>query len=109
MEWLTESVQTLLNWLSTDQYGFWEELAAYVMVKATIWKMEFMLWSMQFSWGVAQAVLDQLNISGHLETAWSSLDSYVLGWLTYLKVPEGINMVLSGFVGRFVMRFMGWS
>lgn len=108
MEWLTESVQEILNWLNDGSYGFVSELIAYAMVKLTIWKIEFMAWSVQFSWGIAQAILDQLNISALLDQAFASLDSYILGWVTYLKIPEAVNTLISGFVGKMVMRMMGW-
>lgn len=108
MEWLTESVQEILNWLNDGSYSFVTEFIAYAMIQMTIWKIEFMAWSVQFSWGIAQAILDQLNISALLDQAFASLDSYILGWVTYLKIPEAVNTLISGFVGKMVMRMMGW-
>lgn len=109
MEWFQESIQQVLNWFTTDQYSFWEEWVAYILIQLTIWKIEFMAWSVQFSWGVAKAVLDQLQISQQLNDMWAATDSYVLGWLTYLKIPDGINMLLSSFVTRLVLRMMGFA
>ncbi|WP_236012346.1 DUF2523 family protein, partial [Marinobacter mangrovi] len=79
------------------------------ITQATVAKIQFMGWAVQFSWGVAKAALDQLTITDQLNQAWASLDSYILGWLTYLRVPDAVNIVLNAFVTRFVMRFMGWG
>ncbi|OZG70419.1 hypothetical protein BTA51_26035 [Hahella sp. CCB-MM4] len=109
MDAIFEFFNTITDWLTTDQYSFWEELVAYVLVQVTIWKIEFMIWSMQFSWGVAHAILDQLNISAQINQLWGNADATVAGWLTFLRVPDAMNMVLSAGVTKFVMRMVGFA
>lgn len=108
MEFLVEFTDSILDWFEQDQYSFFQELMAWAMIQATIWKIEFMLWSAQFSWGVAQAVLDNLTIGQQVEQIWQQTDSYVLSWLNYFKIPDALNMILTAGTTKFVMRTVGW-
>jgi hypothetical protein len=108
MEWLVEFTDSILDFLEEGQYNFFQELVAWVMIKVTILKIEFMLFSAQFSWGVAQAVLDNLSIGDQVEQLWQQTDSYVLSWLNYFKIPQALNMILTAGTSKFVMRMVGW-
>lgn len=109
MEWFHHAIQEFLDWLNADQYSFWQEWFAYAVKWLVYAKIQFILHIVPFSWGIAKAVLDQLNVSQTLNEAWAGLDSYILGWLTYLRVPDAINILLNAYVTRIVMRVMGWG
>lgn len=61
------------------------------------------LWALQFSYTIASALLDGLGISALLEDAWQGIDSQMLAVFTYLRIPEGLNMLISALTTRFVM------
>ena len=97
------------EWLNNGSYNFFEEAIAYLIIQLTKLKIQMLSWVIPFFWNVARAVLDQLNISGELQQAWSSLDSNALAWLTYLKIPEALNTIISAFTTRFVMSMTGFK
>ena len=107
MEYLTDFMDSILNWLEEGQFSFFEDLVAYIMVQLTIGKVTFMLWSIQFSWGVAQSVLDQLSIGSQIEAIWAATDSVVLSWLSFFKIPQALNMIMTAGTTKFVMRMVG--
>lgn len=109
MEQFYDLVQQGLEWLNSGQYGYWQQLFAYWVKWAIYGKIQFILWALPFTWGIAASVLDMLNVSQYLNDAWASLDSYILGWLTYLRIPDAINILINAFMTRVVLRFLGWG
>lgn len=108
MDAIIAFMDSISDWLEQDQYTFFEDLIGYLVIQATIAKVQFMLWSVQFSWGVAQSVLDQLTIGTQIEAIWAATDSAVLSWLSYFKVPQALNMILTAGTTKFVMRMVGF-
>jgi len=100
-------MDTVLDWLEQDQFTFFEDFVAFFVVQLTIAKISFMLWSMEFSWGVAQAVLDQLSIGAQVEALWAATDSVLLSWLSFFKIPQALNMIMTAGTTKFVMRMVG--
>ncbi|WP_027710369.1 DUF2523 family protein [Zooshikella ganghwensis] len=54
---------------------------------------------------VANEILQALDISGHLERAYGHLNVEVSQMLTFLRIPECFNIILSSLATRFTMRF----
>lgn len=61
------------------------------------------LWALQFSYKIASVLIEGLGISALLEDAWQNIDSQMLAVFTYLRIPEGINMLISSLTTRFIM------
>lgn len=105
METIIEFLNMTLDGLSNagDQFDSWADratlwaLVAYLNIKLTM---------LEFAYDVASVLLESVGISEYLETAWSQLDSATLSVFTYLKIPEGLNAILSAAVTRFVMDLM---
>jgi hypothetical protein len=108
MDFILTFTDSVLDWLELGQYNFLEEFMAWALINYTMAKIQFMLWSAQFSWGVAQSVLDQLTIGDQIEQLWAQTDSYVLSWLSYFKIPQALNMILTAGTTKFIMRMVGW-
>lgn len=87
-----EQIPDLINQLMV-KIGAWFVIA---MTKA---KIAFI----GYSWAVAQELINQLSISSAIESAWSNVDSEVMGYLTWLKIPEALNMLFNAYVTRYVM------
>lgn len=78
-----------------------------LLIKSAAWflasYLEMKIYFITFSWSVAVEILNQLNISGQIDTYWNSMDSDVMGVLTHFKVPEALNMILNAHLTRYVM------
>lgn len=107
MDAIIAFMDSISDWLEQDQFTFFEDFVGYLVVQFTIAKIHFMLWSVQFSWGIAQSVLDQLTISVQIESIWAATDSVVLSWLSFFKIPQALNMILTAGTTKFVMRMVG--
>ena len=84
----------------------------------THWFAEFLKWfvvgwykaklqAITFSWDVASEILSSLNLSSVLQSAFSQLDSNVVSVISFFRIPEAINLILSAHVTRQVMTFIG--
>lgn len=94
------------NWLYSGSYGFFTELSAYFIKQSVLAYLKFLYFVIPFAWGIAQSILNDLNISTYLNAAWSEFPPHVLGYLTFFNIPEALNIVISAHVTKFVLRFI---
>lgn len=95
-------------WFSEGIYDFIVEIYAWGIIKVEQFKWWWLKESLIFAWDIAHQLLIDLNISSKLTAAWSSLDSDTLGWLSFFRIPECINVLLNAAATRFVMSRMGF-
>ena len=68
-----------------------------------IWVTKAKIYFVGFSWQVAQEVLNQLNISGTIDQYWSQMDPEIMGTVTFLRIPEALNIIMNSWLTRYVM------
>jgi hypothetical protein len=77
------------------------------MERVVMWSIiayfEMKIHVIEFSYGIASSILSGLNISDLINTHWSGMNSSIKGAITYLRIPESINIILSAMLTRFVM------
>lgn len=91
---------------TTDVNGFFETLferaAAWVILS---W-IEFKVWLLSFSFDVALLVVESLDITGQIESQLSGLSATMYAWVSYLRILEGVNMLLSAYGSVMIMRLV---
>jgi accessory cholera enterotoxin len=97
-----------LDFIYTGIYDFLTEWTAYAIIKSTIAYIDFKIFIIRFAWDRAKQILQQLNLSNAINNAFSSLDGNVFTVLSFLHVPETINLILMALVTKFVLRFLGF-
>ncbi len=60
-------------------------------------------------YNIAQPVISNLNISNDLSSALASIDPEISATIAYVGLYEALNIILSSFVTRFVLRFIPWA
>ena len=60
---------------------------------------------MQISWDVAKSILDTLNVSAMINSAWGQVDNELMPYLSFFRLPEAFNNILSAYATRLVMKF----
>ncbi|WP_417784452.1 DUF2523 family protein [Terasakiella pusilla] len=94
------------DWIYSGIYTFTVDAYAYFIKQSVKAYIGFMITAIPFAWDVAQSIMNDLNISSYLDSAWGTLDAPTRSILAYLKIPEGVNFILSSAVTRFVLRFI---
>lgn len=104
---MLELLSDIYEWFTTGIYEFAVELVAYLVEWIVVGMITAKLWAAVFFWDVAKTILVNVGLSPMIEASWASLDSRLLGHLTFFKIPEAINILLQAIVTRFSMRVMG--
>lgn len=108
MDTLTDGFQWIIDFFNNGSYNFAQE----AMEEATAWvvvgKIKAQIWGVQFAWGVAQNVMMNVGISQQLESTWNSLDSVVLGYMNFFRLPDAINIIFQAYTTKIVLKTMGW-
>jgi hypothetical protein len=97
----------IITFLSSGIYDFFVQWFAEFVIWSTVSAIKFKIFVISVSWDVAQSVLQQLDVSSYISTAFSSLDADVFSAITFFKVPEAVHIVTSAYVTRYVMSFVG--
>lgn len=108
MDSFIDAIQYFLDWTSTGIYEFTEQ----AFKEATAWYVvgvvKAKIYLMGFAWDVAKIVLQNIGLSQFIASTWGSLDNQLVGYLTFFKVPDALNIVIQAYVTRFVLNIMGW-
>lgn len=106
MEGITNFFDFVQDWLNSGVYGVLTDFTAYLIKQAVLGYLAFMNVAIPFAWGVAKSIIQDLNISALINSAWDDLPSSSQAIATAFKIPEIINTIVTGFVTKFVIRFI---
>jgi hypothetical protein len=91
------------NWFENGLYesadSIFQRMAAWVIV----WIIDAKLFMLGLGLEVAEVFIDAIGISQFLNSSFSSLDNQTANFVTYLKIPEAVNLLISAYTTRFVM------
>jgi len=102
-----EFLQSIADFFSLGIFQWFQDAAVYITGKLFIQYIEGKIWLLGFAWEVAQTVINQLGISNYLNLAFSGLSSDILNGITFFRVPEALNYMVSAGVTRMVLNFIG--
>lgn len=109
---LYDLIQSVLDYFKSffndEIYPLITKTIAEFIKAAMIQKIEFEIFAIGFCWDIAKDLLITLNISPAIEQAWGMLDSKLLQFLTFFRIPEGVNLLVSAYATRFVYKFIGF-
>jgi hypothetical protein len=108
MDQIIDGLQWLIDYFNTGIYGFVKETLQEMVSWLVIAKLEAQIFMLEFSWGVAKNVLINLGVSQIIETAWSGIDSDIMGYLNFFRVPDALNIILQAYTTKIVLKVMGW-
>ncbi|MBV1789012.1 DUF2523 domain-containing protein [Marinobacterium sp. D7] len=102
---ILDAIQGIYDFLTDwNAYSFIQDVFAEVIIWIATWYVWMKVAAIKFLWGVAQALMDNLNISSTLQYYWGQLDSNLLGFCTRYKIPEALNMIMNSAIVSFLMR-----
>lgn len=89
----------LINDIPAKADSYWERIILWVVI---MW-IEVKIAAVDFAWSLASGILSSVGISQHIQSAWSYLPSQAAAFLSYLRVPEGINLIITSYLTRFIL------
>lgn len=106
---IDQGLQYVVDWFYQDIYPFVTKTIAEWIKASVIAEIEMKIFLTAFAWDIAKDLLQSLNVSQYISAAWSALDPRLLQFLTFFRVPEGINLMLSALTTKFVYNYMGFG
>jgi hypothetical protein len=94
------------HFLNTAIYDVLSWAFAQFIELSTIAFIDFAMWATPFAWSVAEQVITDMNLSALLDSAWGSMPSDLQGVATLLRIPESVNLLISAYFTRFVLRYI---
>ena len=105
MEFLVDSFQWFVDFFADETgVGFFDRLQAYAILAWVLIQM----FAIQNAWNVAKAVLETLNITASLDTVFAALDPSISSFISVLRVPDFINVIVQAHVTKAVLKF-SWT
>ena len=92
---------------STGIYQFFTKFFAEYIKWAIVGWYKFKFQSLVFAYDVASDILSSLNLKAVVQQTFSGLDFRIVQIISFFRIPEAINMILSAYTTRFVLNFMG--
>jgi len=98
LEFLDYIYNSMTNFANNSD-SFWERIIiwfsiAYIEIKTS---------TIQFIFPMAMTIVSSMGLSDAILNSWSSINPQTASVLSYLRIPEALNTVLSAFVTRFLM------
>tara|TARA_B100001971_G_C17734375_1_gene307558 strand:- start:51 stop:422 length:372 start_codon:yes stop_codon:yes gene_type:complete len=84
------------TWIDTTL----ERVAAWFIVS---W-IEFKVWALSFSYDVAVLVVSSFNLTAQIEAYLQSMSPVMYNWVSYLRIIDGVNILLSSYGAAMIMR-----
>lgn len=108
-DWMLFPINEFLKFFKEDIYGFAHEAFAHFVEMSTLGMIEFTIWSVQFSWGVAKVIIIDLGLSNYLDQAWSMMGSDTISILAFFGIPEVVSILLTALITSYVLKFIPFS
>lgn len=105
---IVDGITWFIDYLYVGIYQFVEEIFQQLVAWLVIAKLQTMLFLMEFSWGVAKQIMINLNVGEYIQQGFSNLDPVLMGYLNFLRVPEGLNLIVQAIGTRVTLKVMGW-
>jgi hypothetical protein len=96
----------IFQFLTTGIVEFFISLGAYIMDSLTCLVLKVALLMLDFLWAIVKVLLIDLNLSGRLTAAFAGFDNDIVRMIIFFRIPEALNLILSAFIIRFVLRLI---
>lgn len=114
---MLDILQTIFDLVKNFFDGIWQFVTsgiydlftwsfAQIVESLTIAALDFILWALPFAWDVAQNIILDMQLDAILQSAWSNLDSQILGLASLLRIPDVVSLLMSASITKFVLRFI---
>lgn len=107
MQEIFDALQWLANFFGEQGSSTWLQSAwAWMLEKWLVFYLQMQLEAARFAWGVAKAMLTDLQVLDHVNVAFSALPTDLQDSLRFFHVHDFINTTVTAGMTRFVMRFI---
>lgn len=96
----------IADFFSSGIYDFFGDLLVALLEWVVVLLLSTTKFCVSFGWGIVKVIIQDLNLSGSINSAWSGLPADVRFILVSFRIPEGINIIFSSFITRFILNLI---
>lgn len=94
----------LIYWFFTEGLLEYADSVLVAMgAHVVVWYLKIKLYGLQLAIGIATEVITTIGITGAIETSFNSLDSKTLQVVSFFKIPQCIEIIMSGWFTRMIL------
>jgi hypothetical protein len=102
-EFFSTTYNSFVEFMNSGVYEFITEFLAVFVKYYFLAIIEAKIFFIGIAWGVAQNLFANLGLSDSINQAWGNLDSTLLSYLTFFRLPEALNIIIQASITRFVL------
>lgn len=102
-----ELIANIWTWLTSGIYDYTVEFMSYLIQASVKMSLAATYSMMNFSWDIAQDMLDDLQITQFISGMYSHFNNQILDVLLYFRIPEFTNILINSYVTKYVFSFLG--
>jgi hypothetical protein len=95
--------KSVLGFFDHGIYEVFGNFFKYYVTTVALFSLELKMAALEVATNAASILLSHLDISGTINSMYSQIDSRLAAFMSYLRIPESINILLSAHVTRFIM------
>lgn len=103
---VADSFGEMWTFFFDDVPSMFQRLTGWAIVWAVKAKIYVQLELMQYSWGVAKVIIQDLNIMSQITSQISILPQDVRQALVDMRLFDGMNLLFNAYMTKFVMNFL---
>lgn len=96
------------DFFTDDIYDFFYEVFRQISAWYVVWVLKAKIFALSFAFDVASTIMTNLNLSQHLNSYYSMLDSNTLQYMSFFRLPDAINLLIQAYITRFTLDVLGW-
>ena len=101
---ILDALQGIYNWIvNFDLFAWFQSAIAELLLWVATIYVKFKIAGIVFFWGIAESLIDSLDISSFIQTYWGQLDSTFVGVLTRYRIPDAFNLIMNAYITRFLI------
>lgn len=104
---VADSFTAMWDFMYTDIPDLIQRAIAYFIMWTIKGKLEFYMMFIPYAWGIAQVIIEDLNIMSQITSQMSVLPVDVRQVFIDMRLFDGINLLLHAYITKFVMNFLG--
>lgn len=106
---MVEYLQSIINWIYSGVYDFFVQFISYLISMLTIFYLKSAIIILDFSWKVASDILRDLHFSKFIASIYSNFDNKIIDLILWLRIPDFVSAISTGYVTRYVLRFIPFA
>lgn len=94
------------DWILNGIYDFAKDAFSWFLTSLITSFIQTVIFIFDFTWSVAKQVIQSLDVTGYINDAMALIPADARGFVAVMRIPEVINILLTGAVTKLALKFI---